>query len=98
MIRLQSIMHQLHPYYLLFQKEEGSCRVCWFVGFSSWRQKIVLDSYAKQIMFTQKKQVGLETINHWQPNRVFSKDDLDFMRRAAESAPSQGKCDGFMWL
>ena len=59
-------------------------------GVASWKQSIVLDSYGKQIMFTQKKQVRTGWGVYSQPNRVFSASDLDFMRRVAESAPKQG--------
>ena len=57
---------------------------------ASWKQSIVLDSYGKQIMYTQKKQVRTGWSVYSQPNRVFSTSDLDFMRRVAESAPKQG--------
>ena len=55
-----------------------------------WKQSIVLDSYGKQIMYTQKQQVKMGWGVYSQPNRVFSASDLDFMRRVAESAPKQG--------
>ena len=57
---------------------------------ASWKQSIVLDSYGKQIMYTQKKQVRTGWSVYNKPNRVFSASDLDFMRRVAESAPKQG--------
>ena len=41
-------------------------------------------------MYIQKKQVRLSILSKLQPNRVFSKDDLGFIRRAAEIAPSEG--------
>ena len=47
--------------------------------FGAWKQTVALDSFKNQVLLRQKKQ----------PHRIFTEDDLNFLKRIAESSPQQ---------